>query len=241
MVFVVTGGLWLYLHPQKTVPEYPVVVVEPAVTEDVNIYGQYVGRIRTQQFVEIRARVEGYLGFLCRGNFHGTSLRIRAQESPLQGPLQGCLASYETARLDYEQKVLEVFREVGDAVANFRSAHSAAALKPTLRDAASCYMDLAQWQYRMGSIDYLDLDLNLMDAHRRYLDAQIGFSNAVRDERLAWCNCTRSWAAAGKMTCLNPSPEIPESEVWSLESGKPRFSYSKRNGASTADCGIFSA
>lgn len=108
----------------------------------------------------------------------------------------------------------EVFREVGDAVANFRSAHSAAALKPTLRDAASSYMDLAQWQYHMGSINYLNL-----------MDAQIGFSNAVRDERLAWCNCRRSWAAAGKMTCLNPSPEIPESEVWSLESGKPRFSY----------------
>lgn len=94
---------------------------------------------------------------------------------------KAALASYEGARLNYEQKVLEVFREVDDAVAGFRSAHSAAALKLTLRDAASKYMDLAQWQYRMGSINYLDL----MDAQRRYLDAQIGFSNAVRDERLA--------------------------------------------------------
>ena len=37
------------------------VEVEPVETEDVNIYGDYVGRIRAQQFVEIRARVEGFL------------------------------------------------------------------------------------------------------------------------------------------------------------------------------------
>ena len=39
----------------------PVVAVEPVQVEDVSIYGEYVGRIRAQQFVEIRARVEGYL------------------------------------------------------------------------------------------------------------------------------------------------------------------------------------
>lgn len=61
LAIVVAGGLWLCLHPRKAVPEYPVVAVEPVVTEDVNIYGEYVGRIRAQQFVEIRARVEGYL------------------------------------------------------------------------------------------------------------------------------------------------------------------------------------
>ncbi|MDE5687458.1 MAG: efflux RND transporter periplasmic adaptor subunit [Paramuribaculum sp.] len=39
----------------------PIVSVEPAEIRDVNIYGEYVGRIRAQQFVEVRARVEGYL------------------------------------------------------------------------------------------------------------------------------------------------------------------------------------
>lgn len=29
--------------------------------EDVKIYGDYVGRIRAHQFVEVRARVEGFL------------------------------------------------------------------------------------------------------------------------------------------------------------------------------------
>ena len=58
---VVAGGLTWLLHPREKAPEYPVVAVEPVMTEDVSIYGEYVGRIRAQQFVEIRARVEGYL------------------------------------------------------------------------------------------------------------------------------------------------------------------------------------
>lgn len=41
--------------------ELPVVSIEPAQQEDVEIYGEYVGRVRAQQFVEVRARVEGYL------------------------------------------------------------------------------------------------------------------------------------------------------------------------------------
>ena len=42
-------------------PEYPVVGVMPAQKQDVELYGEYVGSIRAQQFVEIRARVEGFL------------------------------------------------------------------------------------------------------------------------------------------------------------------------------------
>ena len=94
---------------------------------------------------------------------------------------RAALAAYEAASFDYEQKVLEVFREVDDAVVSFRSARRAAAQKQTLHDAARQYVDLTQWQYRMGSINYLDL----MDAQRRYLDAQIGLNNAIRDERRA--------------------------------------------------------
>ncbi len=39
----------------------PVVEVQNVGEADVNIYGEYVGRIRAQQFVEVHARVEGYL------------------------------------------------------------------------------------------------------------------------------------------------------------------------------------
>ena len=55
------GGVrrWLRLCP---VPEVlPVVAAAPVEVEVVSVYGEYVGRIRAQQFVEIRARVEGYL------------------------------------------------------------------------------------------------------------------------------------------------------------------------------------
>lgn len=57
----VAALLFLLLRPRPVVTELPVVAVESVNTQDVNIYGEYVGRIRAQQFVEIRARVEGYL------------------------------------------------------------------------------------------------------------------------------------------------------------------------------------
>ncbi len=62
-VFLVAAvGLILWLTRRKPVePVYPVVEVETVATQDMEIYGEYVGRIRAQQFVEIRARVEGYL------------------------------------------------------------------------------------------------------------------------------------------------------------------------------------
>ena len=54
-------GLYFLLRPHTDHVALPVVETEPVETSDVNIYGSYVGRIRAQQFVEIRARVEGYL------------------------------------------------------------------------------------------------------------------------------------------------------------------------------------
>ncbi len=58
----VVVGLYVVLTwPEKKEPEAPVVNVEPVGVEDVEIYGDYVGRIRAQQFVEVRARVEGFL------------------------------------------------------------------------------------------------------------------------------------------------------------------------------------
>lgn len=42
-------------------PEAPIVSAEPVQQKDVEIYGDYVGRIGAQQFVEVRARVEGFL------------------------------------------------------------------------------------------------------------------------------------------------------------------------------------
>ena len=57
----VLGIYWVMTRPEKVEPEIPTVVLEPAMKDDVEIYGEYVGRIRAQQFVEVHARVEGYL------------------------------------------------------------------------------------------------------------------------------------------------------------------------------------
>ncbi len=40
---------------KKTETTLPVVAVEPSQEDDVEIYGEYVGRVRAQQFVEVRA------------------------------------------------------------------------------------------------------------------------------------------------------------------------------------------
>ena len=98
-----------------------------------------------------------------------------------QARYKAALAAYDEARLGYEQKVLTVFKEANDAVVSYRSVRRTAALKVNLRDAARKYVELAQLQYRGGSINYIDV----LDAQRRYFDAQIGVSNAVRDEHLA--------------------------------------------------------
>lgn len=50
---------WLRDVPTEVVP--PTVEVEEVTIDNVSIYGEYVGRVRAQQFIEIHARVEGYL------------------------------------------------------------------------------------------------------------------------------------------------------------------------------------
>ena len=78
--------------------------------------------------------------------------------------------------------MLEVFKEANDAVVTYRNVRKTAALKVALRDACpQITSNLANLQYRGGSINYIDV----LDAQRRYFDAQIGLSNAVRDEHLA--------------------------------------------------------
>lgn len=56
-------GLLLVLSgcKREREPERIPVVVEKSGMQDVEIFGEYVGRIRARQFVEVRARVEGYL------------------------------------------------------------------------------------------------------------------------------------------------------------------------------------
>ncbi|WP_286330356.1 biotin/lipoyl-binding protein, partial [Duncaniella freteri] len=62
-IIVIAAGIALYFtfRSKKVENILPTVEVETVTTDNVNIYGEYVGKIRAQQFVEIHARVEGYL------------------------------------------------------------------------------------------------------------------------------------------------------------------------------------
>lgn len=61
LVVVIIVLVALLRKKQEPIVEKPIVVVEPVLRENVELYSDYVGRIRAQQFVEVRARVEGYL------------------------------------------------------------------------------------------------------------------------------------------------------------------------------------
>lgn len=58
---VATAVVIIVLRPKHYLEDLPVVSVDTVRTRNVEIYGEFPGRIRAQQFVEVRARVEGYL------------------------------------------------------------------------------------------------------------------------------------------------------------------------------------
>lgn len=97
---------------------------------------------------------------------------------------KAAIQAYEQARLRYEQSVLTAFHEVDNAIVTYRRIRETTARRRELREAAQKYAQLAYAQYNMGVINYIDV----LDAQRRYFDAQIGLSNAVRDEYFAMIN-----------------------------------------------------
>ena len=94
---------------------------------------------------------------------------------------KAAIEAYDIARLNYEQRVLMAFKETNDALVRYHNSREATELKNELREAALKYVELATFQYKYGDIKYI----NVLDAQRRYFDAQIGLSNAVRDEYIA--------------------------------------------------------
>ena len=54
-------GMVLVSCKKKEEKQLPIVIVDKPVKKDMQIYGEYVGSIKAESFVEIHARVEGYL------------------------------------------------------------------------------------------------------------------------------------------------------------------------------------
>ena len=90
-------------------------------------------------------------------------------------------AAYEAEVHSYEKSVLTAFKETRNAIVNFNKIKEVYDLRAKLERSAKSYVDLAQLQYINGVTNYLDV----LDAQRGYFDAQIGLSNAMRDELIA--------------------------------------------------------
>jgi multidrug efflux system outer membrane protein len=148
-----------------------------------------VGIAYTDRFPKLEL---GFTGGWENGNFADLfaapySLAVGEVVAPLfefgrrKARYEAALHAYDVARLQYEEKVLVAFKETNDALIRYQNARRASDLKNALREAALKYVELATIQYQYGDIKYI----NVLDAQRRYFDAQIAQSNAVRDEYLA--------------------------------------------------------
>ena len=90
-------------------------------------------------------------------------------------------AAYEQAVYSYEKAVLNAFKDARNAIVAFNKTKEIYDTRLRLEQASKSALDLAQLQYINGVIGYMDL----LDAQRGYLDAQISLSNAVRDKQIA--------------------------------------------------------
>lgn len=154
---VVTVLLVILLRPRPAAVVLPVVAVEPVTTEDVNIYGDYVGRIRAQQFVEIRARVEGYLEKMLFAE--GTYIRkgqtlfmidprvYRARVDKAKAQLNKARAQALKAKRDLD-RIRPLFEQ--SAASQLELDNATAAYESAVADVAVGEADLTQAQMTLG-------------------------------------------------------------------------------------------
>lgn len=94
---------------------------------------------------------------------------------------EASLAACQAKCYAYEERVLQAFREVSDAVEAYIAAVENTKLMDHLKTSSQKYVDLALFQHVNGHINYLDV----LDAQRSYFNAEIEHSNAIRDQYLA--------------------------------------------------------
>lgn len=90
-------------------------------------------------------------------------------------------AACEQVAYQYEKAVLSAFKDARNAIVEFNKIQDIYDAQLELEQAARKSIDLTRTQYLNGYISYLDM----LDAQRTYLDAQIALSNAVRDKQIA--------------------------------------------------------
>ncbi len=158
--FIVCAGVaaWLVFRDKSVPrPDEPTVVVEAAWQDNVEIFGEYVGRVRAQQFVEVRARVEGYLEKMCfeEGTFvskgqplfiiNPDTYRARADRADAQlkkdeAQAQKAQRDLERIRPLYEQNAASQL-DLDNAIAAYETAKAAVQMSRA---------DLAQARLELG-------------------------------------------------------------------------------------------
>ena len=103
-------------------------------------------------------------------------------------------AAYEQAVYAYEKTVLNAFKDAYNAISEFSKIKEIYETRLRLEQSSKIALDLAQLQYLNGYIGYIDL----LDAQRGYLDAQIALNNAIRDKQLTVVNLYKALGGGWK-------------------------------------------
>lgn len=150
-------ALCFLLRKQPEQVGIPVVEVETVKPEDVKIYGEYAGRIRAQQFVEVHARVEGYLEKMLydEGTYikKGETLFIidptvyRAQAEKAAAKLNKAVAAVQKARRDLE-RIRPLYEQ--NAASRLDLDNAEAAYESAKADEAVSRAELTQAQLTLG-------------------------------------------------------------------------------------------
>ena len=146
-------GIYLIVtHRPAPKPELPVVAIAPVTQEDVEIYGEYVGRVRAQQFVEVRARVEGYLEQMLfnegtyvtknqvlfvinQDQYRAKADKARAQLKKDEAQAQKAKRDLERIRPLYEQNAASQL-DLDNAIAAYETAEASVAMSSADLDQA---------------------------------------------------------------------------------------------------------
>ncbi len=149
---LVIGIYLIVTHRPAPKPELSVVAIAPVTQEDVEIYGEYVGRVRAQQFVEVRARVEGYLEQMLfnegtyvtknqvlfvinQDQYRAKADKARAQLKKDEAQAQKAKRDLERIRPLYEQNAASQL-DLDNAIAAYETAEASVAMSSADLDQA---------------------------------------------------------------------------------------------------------
>ena len=148
---------WWLTRPKHKPADLPTVEVSRVEERNVDIYGEYVGRVRAQQFVEVRARFEGYLQKMLfnEGTYinKGQTLFIidptiyRARVSKARAQLNKARAQARKAERDLN-RIRPLYER--NAASQLDLDNAEAAYEGAMADVVVCEADLTQAELTLG-------------------------------------------------------------------------------------------